>query len=226
MDIQKALFSMQDLTYRSFSSKLMPTVDPETVIGVRTPALRKMAKALAKDEHIGQFLIRLPHQYYEENNLHAFLICEIRDYDRCVAELERFLPYIDNWATCDGIRPRCFSANPEPLLTKISQWLASAHPYTVRFGIEMLMCHFLDARFEATFLDAVASIRSEEYYVNMMIAWYFATALAKQWESTVPYLEKCRLSPWVHRKTVQKAVESYRITADQKRYLKSLKCSL
>ena len=221
MDIQKTLFGMADEKYREFQVKLIPNIDKATIIGVRTPELRAYAKKIKDCSE--DFLSELPHKYYDENNLHAFLISEIKDYEKCIAELEKFLPYVDNWATCDMMSPKCFKKNKERLLTKIHEWLGSDRVYTVRFGIEMLMTHFLDEDFDKKHLSAVAKIKSEEYYINMIIAWYFATALAKQWDSAVKYIENGSLSVWVHNKTIQKARESYRITAEQKEYLNSLK---
>ena len=223
MELQNTLFSMQDLPYRAFSSKLMPTVDPKTVIGVRIPALRRLAKELSKTDYKTEFFNTLPHQYYEENNLHAFLICELRDFDECIGELDRFLPYVDNWATCDSLRPKCFAKHRGQLIQKIPQWLASKHAYTVRFGIEMLMCHFLDTYFYKDYLEWVTKIRFDDYYVNMMIAWYFATALTKQWEAVLPYIREHRLPTWIHQKTIQKAVESRCISNDKKRILRALR---
>ena len=208
---------MQDCSYRDFHSRLMPTVEKERIIGIRTPQLRRFSKTVGE---AGSFLKELPHYYYEENNLHAFLIAEIKDFDVCLAAVEAFLPYIDNWATCDGLRPKVFAKNTDRLLPRIRVWLASGHPYTVRFGMEMLMCYYLDAQFNPVHLEWVASVSSEEYYVNMMAAWYFATALAKQYDAVLPFIEQRRLSPWVHQKTIQKACESYRITPQQKEYLK------
>lgn len=222
-NIQNDLFALQDLKYRDFQCKLMPSVAPEAVIGVRTPELRKYAKSIAKSEQAVAFLAVLPHKYYEENNLHCFLIEQIKDFDDCVRKINKFLPYVDNWSTCDTMRPKCFAKNPEKLLKEVDKWLCSSHTYTIRFGIGMLMSFYLDDKFEERFLKKVAEIESEEYYVNMMIAWYFATALAKQWESTIVYLEKKRLPQWVHNKTIQKAVESYRITDDQKIYLREMR---
>lgn len=219
--IQKDLFGMQDLGYRDFSSKLMPTIEKSTVIGVRTPILRKYAREIVNEA--GPFLEVLPHKYYEENNLHGFLVSQIRDFDACIKMLDRFLPYVDNWATCDGLRPRCFKNNKDKLLQKIDQWLMSDQTYTVRFAIEMLMTHFLDEDFDISYADKVAAVRSEEYYIKMMVAWYFATALAKQYDFVLPYLQNRVLDPWTHNKTIQKSVESYRITAKQKEYLKKLR---
>lgn len=221
--ITEALFSMQDLEYRRFQCKLMPTVDPEAVIGVRTPALRALAKKRKGEECAETFMSELPHRYYEENNLHAFLIEQIADYDACIRALERFLPFVDNWATCDMMRPRCFKRHLSELLKQIEVWLLSTHPFTVRFGIEMLMTFYLDEAFDSRYLEMVAGVQREEYYVNMMCAWYFATALAKQWDSAIVYLEESRLPLWVHNKTIQKAIESYRIDNEQKKYLRSLK---
>lgn len=219
MDITQELFRLQDVSYKEFHSRLMPTVDAARVIGVRTPQLRVFAKGLGAEAE--PFLEAMPHVYYEENNLHAFLLNEMADFEECLARVEAFLPYVDNWATCDGLRPKCFRRNRQRLLPAIRRWLASSHPYTVRFGIEMLMVHFLDEDFFPEALNWVAAIRSEEYYVRMMVAWYFATALAKQWEAALPHLDA--LGEWERRKTVQKAVESYRITPQQKEYLKGVK---
>ena len=221
--IREHLFALNDEEYKKFNSALIPTISPDTFIGVRTPALRKLAKELANEPKISEFLYTLPHQYYEENNLHAFIIERIQDYDECVRAIDIFLPFVDNWATCDSMRPTCFKKNTERLTADIYRWLCSDHTYTVRFGIEMLMTHYLDEHFEPRFLDTVADIRSNEYYINMMTAWYFATALAKQYSSTLPYIEECRLAPWTHNKAIQKARESYRITDVQKAYLKTLK---
>ena len=220
--IRKELYDMQDIKYRAFHSKLIPTVDPDTVIGIRSPALKAYAKSLEKTD-VTDFLRDLPHKYYDENNLHGFLVMNIRDYDKGLAALEDFLPYVDNWATCDLLRPRSFKNHRPELLDEIKLWLKSEHTYTLRFGIEMLMVHFLDEDFKPEYLDWLAEIRSEEYYVNMMLAWYFATALAKQWEATLPYIENHRLDKWVHNKTIQKAIESYRVTEEQKTYLRSLR---
>lgn len=201
----------------------MPSVNPNTVIGVRVPLLRKLAKKMSGNN---EFLSALPHVYFEENNLHAFIISEISDFDECIKQVELFLPYVDNWATCDGLRPKCFGKSRDKLLAHINSWLCSDKPYTVRFGIEMLMLHFLDEDFERDMLEQVSAIRSDEYYVNMMISWYFATALAKQWNATVIYLENARLPAWVHNKTIQKATESYRISDEQKQYLRSIRAGL
>lgn len=219
-EIQKHLFELQDMAYRDFHSRLMPDIDKETVIGIRVPVLRKYAKSIAGTELSEKFIKELPHCYYEENNLHMMLITGIKDYDRCISEIERFLPYIDNWATCDFPAPKCFENHKEDLLPVIKRWIASSETYTIRYGIGMLMRLYLDADFDPEYVRIVAEVKSDEYYVNMMIAWYMATALVKQWDVVIPYIEEHHMSDWVHRKTIQKAVESYRITDEQKRYLK------
>ena len=221
--IRQELFSLQDPSYKAFHCPLMPTVDPDTVIGVRTPALRSLAKRLKAGKDISIFLSDLPHKYYEENNLHAILIEDITDFDACITALNAFLPFVDNWATCDMMRPKVLKKEPDRLLNEIEKWLTSEHTYTVRFGIGMLMVHFLDDAFHESYPKRVAKIQSEEYYVNMMIAWYFATALAKQWDGVIGYLEEERLPLWVHNKAIQKAVESLRISKERKQYLRSLR---
>jgi len=222
-EIQAELFRLQDEKYGAFQRKLIPTVAPEAIIGVRTPALRQHAKQLLKRGRAEEFLRELPHRYFDENQLHAFIVSELRDYERCMAEACRFLPYVDNWATCDQLAPKVFKRHRGELLSQIKVWLSSDETYTVRFAIGMLMQHFLDEDFDPAYPSMVASVRSEEYYVNMMIAWYFATALAKQYDAALPFLEGQRLEPWTHNKTIQKSVESYRLTEEQKTYLKSLK---
>ena len=221
--IKKELLSMQDKEYKAFHSKLMPTINPDTIIGIRVPVLRSFAKRLSKEADINNFLNELPHQYYEENNLHAFLIEQIKDFETCISEVNKFLPYIDNWATCDSLRPKCFGKNREKLICYVYNWLKSNKTYTVRYAIEMLMLYFLDEDYKIDYSDTISAIKSDEYYINMMIAWYFATALAKQWEKIIPYIENYRLDEWIHNKTIQKAIESYRITAEQKEYLKNFK---
>lgn len=221
--IRERLFQMQDIGYRDFHARLMPTVDKESVIGVRIPLLRKLAKELFKMPGIGEFMQQLPHTYYEENNLHGYLIEQIKDYDTCIREVERFLPYVDNWATCDTMSPKIFKKYREELLGKIRRWLHSDQTYTIRFAIGMLMQFYLDEAFEPEYLQWAAEVTSEEYYVKMMVAWYFATALAKQYDTALPYLRENKLEKWTHNKTIQKAVESNRITADQKTYLRTLK---
>lgn len=221
--VRARLSEMQDLKYRDFTAKLMPTVPPERIIGVRTPALRKYAAELSKTEDAAAFMAALPHAYHEENSLHGFLIERIADYDACVAALDAFLPYVDNWATCDLMSPKCFRRNLPRLIGEIRRWMASEQTYTIRFGIEMLMRFYLDEAFDPAYLDLVAEVRSEEYYVNMMIAWFFATALVKQWDTTLPYIENCRLDVWTHNKAIQKAVESLRIPEDRKILLRAQK---
>lgn len=219
-EIQQQLFELQDMAYRDFHSRLMPDIDKETVIGIRVPVLRKYAKSIAGTELAEKFIKELPHCYYEENNLHMMLITGIKDYARCLTEIERFLPYIDNWATCDFPAPKCFEDHKEELLPVIKRWIASSETYTIRYGIGMLMRLYLDEDFDPEYVRIVVGVKSDEYYVNMMIAWYMATALAKQWDAVIPYIEEHRMSDWVHRKTIQKAVESYRITDEQKKYIK------
>lgn len=222
-EIQRELFANQDTAYRDFQTKLIPNLEDGTMIGVRTPVLRKMAKQYAKQEDIGTFLDTLPHTYFDENQLHAFILSERKDFAQCMAELTRFLPFIDNWATCDQLSPKVFKKHRQELLPYINEWLASGQTYVVRFGIGMLMEHFLDEDFDLQYPETVSKLRSEEYYINMMIAWYFATALAKQYEAVLPFFENNKLAPWTHNKAIQKAVESLRITPEQKAYLKKLK---
>ena len=222
-NVQTRLFELQDLKYRDFHAKLMPTVNKEKIIGVRTPALRVFAKKYGKTDEAKEYLQILPHQYYEENNLHGLLIERIKDYDICLEELERFLPHIDNWATCDLLAVRTVKNHLNSYIKKIDRWLESEHIYTIRFGINMLMRYYLEDAFQMEYPEKVAQIRSEEYYVNMMCAWYFATALAKQYDKILPFIEKQKLDVWTHNKTIQKAIESYRITPEQKEYLKGLK---
>lgn len=221
--IQERLFALQDEKYGDFQSKLIPGLPREQVIGIRMPAMRKLAKEFAKEEEAAAFLKQLPHTYYDENVLHALLIASMKDYDACMEAVEAFLPYIDNWAVCDGLSPKVFRKHKKELLEKIKFWIPSEHTYTCRFGIGMLMRWFLDEDFQPEYLEMPAAVRSEEYYVNMMTAWFFATALAKQWDAAIPYLEQSRLDSWTHNKAIQKARESYRITPVQKEYLKTLK---
>lgn len=221
--IAEELYNLRDEKFREFQIKLMPTVDPDSVIGVRTPALRTFAKQLVKDPDIGAFLEDLPHKHFDENQLHAFILSAMKDYEKCLAAVEVFLPYVDNWATCDQMSPKIFKKHRAELEKVIDKWMASGRTYTVRFGIGMLMEHFLDEDFDRKYLKKVAAVRSEEYYVNMMSAWYFATALAKQYDEAVKYIEGHKLDVWTHNKAIQKAVESYRITPEQKAYLKTLK---
>lgn len=224
--VQKDLFEMQDLKYRDFHSKLMPTVEKEKVIGVRTPQLRKYTSfflKLSSQTEIETFMHTLPHKYYEEDNLHAFIIEKIKDYEECINALNAFLPYIDNWATCDMMNPKVLKKEPERLLGQIKRWLKAKETYVVRFAMGCLMNYYLDEYFKAECPEMVAEVQSDEYYIQMMQAWYFATALAKQYNTILPYLLEHKLSMWVHNKTIQKAVESYRITTEQKDYLKTLK---
>lgn len=221
--IQERLFALQDEKYREFQRSLIPGLPRENIIGIRIPAMRKLAKKFVKEPEAAVFLKQLPHTYYDENILHALLIAEIKDYDVCMEAVEAFLPYIDNWAVCDGLSPKVFGKHKAELLEKIRLWIPSEHIYTCRFGIGMLMRWFLDEDFQPGYLELPAAVRSEEYYVNMMTAWFFATALAKQWDAAIPYLEQNRLDVWTHNKTIQKARESYRITPEQKEYLKTLK---
>lgn len=219
-EIRSRLFALQDVKYRDFQSGLIPNIPPETMIGVRTPELRQLAKEVGTDE---DFLAALPHRYFDENQLHAFIISAIRDKSECLRRAEEFLPYVDNWATCDQMSLKCFKKSPEELLPRIRIWIKSPHTYTVRFGVGCLMEFFLDEHFSPEYIELVSEIRSDEYYVNMMIAWYFATALAKQYETAVGYIERRSLDPWVHRKAVQKAIESSRVTDEHKQYLRTLR---
>ena len=219
----KRLFQLQDLKYRNFNSKLIPNVDKETVIGVRVPELRKLAKEIQKEKDENNFFRQLPHKYFEENMLHGIMINSIKEYNQCIDEIDKFLPYVDNWAVCDSMRPAVFKKNKDKLIDEICRWISSDEPYTIRFAIEMLMTHFLDDDFNKKYNDIVVEVNHNNYYVNMMKAWYFATALAKKYEETVKILEEYRLETWVHNKTIQKAVESYRITDEQKIYLKTLR---
>ena len=222
-DLHRKLYDLQDLKYRDMQIKIIPTVEPESVIGVRTPELKSIAKDILKDGNYKGFLEELPHRYFEENQLQAFIISGIKDLNECMEDLETFLPYVDNWATCDQMSPKIFKKHKDLLLTHIIEWIDSEKTYAVRFGVGMLMEHFLDDDFDPLYPEMVAKLRSEEYYVNMMIAWYFATALAKQYESILPFIEEKRLDDWTHNKAIQKSLESRRITEEQKLYLKSLK---
>lgn len=221
-EIQKRLFELRDEKYAEFQLKLTPGITKESVVGVRVPILRKFAKELIKDSAHKSFLSELPHKYYDENMLHGLLVSEIKDYDACVAELERFLPYVDNWAVCDIMSPKALAKRKDELIVKIREWSKSERVYTCRFGLETLMTYFLDKDFKPEYLEIPAKIESGEYYINMMIAWFFATALAKQWDAAIPYIENRRLSEWTHKKTIRKAIESFRITDEQKAYLRTL----
>ena len=225
-EMLNAIFAARDEEYADFTAKLIPNVPRESIIGVRTPQLRRIAKRFGKNAGINEFLSALPHEYHEHNLVHAYIAESIGDFDSAVKTIEAFLPYVTNWAVCDSMTPRVFAKHTGELLPIIKKWLQSAHPYTVRFGLRMLMCFYLEKEFVSEINALAASVCSEEYYVNMMQAWYFATALAKQYDSTVPFVEEHRLSPWVHNKTIQKAVESFRITAEQKAHLKTLRLNL
>ena len=221
-NIRAELFSLADIKYRDFQAKLIPGLEKE-MIGVRTPHLRDLAKRYAKDPEIGAFLAELPHRAFDEDQLHAFVISLTKDFDTCIGQVEAFLPYVNNWATCDQLSPKCFAKNKDRLLPYIKKWIAAAETYKIRFGIGMLMQHFLDKDFDPSYPELVSEVDSDEYYVNMMKAWYFATALAKQWDAVIPYIEQRRLDPWSHNKAIRKSIESYRITPEQKEYLRSLK---
>ena len=222
-DIRKELKKLQDKGYRDMQVTIIPTVEADSIIGVRTPALRQLAKELSKREDVSKFLEDVPHKFFEENQLHAFILSGMKDAESCIRLVDEFLPYVDNWATCDQMSPKIFKKHKQLLLEYVDKWIRSDHTYVKRFAIGMLMEHFLDEDFKTSYLTKVSKIRSEEYYVNMMIAWYFATALAKQYDDTLPFIEKQKLDKWTHNKSIQKAVESYRITPEQKEYLKTLK---
>ena len=222
-EIRTELFRLQDVKYRDFQSRLIPSYDSDTMIGVRTPELRKLAKQAGRRTDVTVFLDDLPHTYFDENQLHAFILSEMKDYGACLKRVDSFLPFVDNWATCDQMSPKIFKKYRTELLGSIRNWIKSHQTYTIRFGIKMLMEHFLDEDFSPAYPELVAEVKSDEYYVKMMIAWYFATALAKQYEAVLPFIEEQRLEVWTHHKTIQKAVESYRITPAQKEYLKSLR---
>ena len=222
-EIEEHLFSLAEEEYRDFMRKLIPNVAPEKVLGIRTPIVRRYAKELGKTPEAALFLKELPHKYYEEDNLHAFLLEGIKDFDECVALLDEFLPYVNNWATCDSMKPKVFQKHKAELLTPIRRWITSGETYEVRFAVELLMNLYLDEDFEPEFPALVSEVKSEEYYVNMMVAWYFATALAKRYDEILLYVSEHRLSPRVHQKTIQKAVESFRLTDEQKAELKSFR---
>ena len=223
MNIVKQLKEFQDTDYRSFQIKLMPSVSPQSIIGVRTPDLRMITRALAGTPMAEEYLSELPHEYFEENQVHAFLISEEKDFGKCIELLEEFLPFIDNWATCDQLSPKVFKKHKKELVPYIYKWIDSDATYTMRFAIGMLMEHFLGDDFSTEYLDKVAEIRTDKYYVNMMTAWFFATALSKQWDATLPYIQNERLDDWTHNRTIQKAKESTRLTGGQKEFLQRLK---
>lgn len=216
--MEKELLALQDPVYQAFQQRLLPNLPPESILGIKTPSLRTLAKTLPDG-----FREQLPHRYFEENQLHAFSLEGERDFDVAVNQVDAFLPFVDNWATCDQLRPRCFARHRQELLPYVMRWLTSEHEYTVRFAIGMLMVHYLDQDFRPEYLDRVAGVDREEYYIRMMVAWYFATALAKQWDAALPFLTENRLRLWVHNKIIQKAVESYRISPEQKAFLRTLR---
>lgn len=220
--VRRELFALRDKKYRDFHKKLVPTVDEARIIGIRVPELRKYAKAFPTQDK-DAYLDLLPHRYIEENNLHAFLICGIKDFDEAMSRTEAFLPYIDNWATCDSFMPKVFKKHPDAVYAKVKEWLQSEHTYTLRYALVTLLNNFLDEEFRPEMLDLAAGLRSEEYYINMAIAWYFSIALVKQYDAALPYIRSRRLDRWVHNKAIQKAIESYRISTETKAYLRSLK---
>ena len=225
MILQDKLFTMQDKQYAAFHANLIPGISKDSFIGIRVPELRKFAKEYAKEKEAVDFLNQLPHKYYDENMLHGLLISQIKNYEECIHLTDTFLHYVDNWAVCDILSPKVFAQNKEKLLAKIMIWCKSSHTYTCRFGIKMLMSLYLDKDFKKEFLEIPTTVKNDAYYVKMMVAWFFATALAKQWDSTIPYIEQKRLVSWTHNKSIQKAIESYRITSEQKAYLRTLKIS-
>ena len=223
--IADRLMELRDDAYAEFQSKLIPGVECDRIIGVRVPMIRALAKKLLKESpsEVDSFIQDLPHRYYDENMLHAVLISETKGYEESIKRIDDFLPYVDNWAVCDSLLPKTFKKSRLSLMKKIEEWSASDKTYTCRFGIKMLMTHYLDEEYESEYLAIPAGIKSEEYYINMMIAWFYATALAKQWDDTIVYLENNALDEWVHNKAIQKARESYRIKPEQKEHLKSLR---
>ena len=223
MNVEEELFKLQDKKYQKLQVNLVPNVDKEKIIGVRVPEIRKLAKKYKNDDSVNEFLKELPHKYYDENLLHGLIISEIKDYDRCIEEVEMFLPYVDNWAVCDTMSPKIFAKNKDKLIIIIKKWIKSSELYTCRFGIRMLMNHFLKEDYKKEYLELPAAIHTDEYYLKMMIAWFYATALAYRWDDTIKYLDEKKLDKWTHNKTIQKAIESYRITDSQKDYLRKIK---
>lgn len=222
-DIQNRLFELQDISYQAFMAKLIPNIDKTKVIGVRTPQLKKLAKEIIDNNDADTFLSQLPHTYFEENQLHSFIISLTKDFDKTVEQIDLFLPYVDNWAVCDQLLPKNFRKNKDKLVAKITDWLGSEHTYTIRFAIGVLMKHFLDEDFKPEYLQLAAGVTSEEYYVKMMQAWYFAEALAKQYDTALSFIENHSLDPWTHNKAIQKARESRRVSDEHKLYLNTLK---
>ena len=223
MNVEEELFKLQDKKYQKLQVNLVPNVDKETILGVRVPEIRKLAKKYKNDDSVNEFLKELPHKYYDENLLHGLIISEIKDYDRCIEEVEMFLPYVDNWAVCDTMSPKIFAKNKDKLIIMIKKWIKSSELYTCRFGIRMLMNHFLKDDYKDEYLELPAAIHTDEYYLKMMVAWFYATALAYRWDDTIKYLDEKKLDKWTHNKTIQKAIESYRITDSQKDYLRKIK---
>ena len=223
MNIKEELFKLQDIKYRYFQIKLVPNISADSIIGVRTPDMRNLAKKIFKDNNYEEFLNDLPHKYYEENLIHFFIIAQIKDFDVCIKEVERFLPYVDCWPVSDQATPSVFKRNHDKLLPFIMNWIKSKHVYTQRFGIRMLMNEYLGNDFNKDYLEIVSNVKGEDYYLKMMVAWYFATALAKQYDETIKYIENKKLDEWTHNKAIQKALESYRVSNEHKEYLKGLK---
>lgn len=223
MSVYEELCKVKDDKYKEFQSALVPNISKDTILGVRTPEMRKIAKDMFNTDEGKKFLKKLPHKYYEENLVHFFMIALIKDFDECVKETERFLPYIDCWPVCDQSSPKAFKKKHDELLPLIKKWIDSDHVYTSRFGMRMLMNEFLGEDFKPEYLKWVASKKGDDYYLKMMIAWYFATALAKQYEATIPFFEKHILDDWCHKKAIQKAIESFRVSDEHKEYLKTLR---
>ncbi len=223
MELTDKLLKIKDNKYKEFQLKLVPNINKDSILGIRTPEMRKIAKEVYKSEDKNKFLDSLPHKYYEENLIHFFVISLIKDFDECIKRVEEFLPYVDCWPVSDQATPKSFKKNHKKLLPYIKKWIKSKHVYTARFGIRMLMNEYLGDDFKEEYLKLIASIKTNDYYLKMMIAWYFATALAKRYNETIPYLENNSLDEWVHKKTIQKAIESYRVSEEHKKYLSTLK---
>ena len=223
MNLVAKLMEVKDCKYKEFQAKLVPNINSDTILGIRTPEMRKIAKELFESNDYSSFLNELPHNYYEENLIHFFVISMIKDFDKCIKEVERFLPYVDCWPVSDQATPKSFRKNHDKLLPYIKKWIKSKHIYTSRFGIRMLMNEYLGDDFKKEYLDLVSSVKGDDYYLKMMVAWYFATALAKKYDETIPIFENHVLDEWVHKKAIQKAIESYRVSDEHKKYLRSLK---